>query len=329
MLLLSVVMAVKNGEKTIHRAVGSILSQTFAEFEFLIADDFSADKTVSIINGFEDKRIKIVRAKKQGLVPALNFCLQQVKGKYIARMDADDFSYPDRFQLQLDLLEKDNSTGVVSGGINHVSTQKNQDGYANHVDWLNLISSPKSHFLNRFKDAPVANPSVMFRTSILDDFGLYREYNGPEDYEFWLRLLHYGVQFKKVKNTVLDWYDYSTRLTRNSNNYSTMAFAQIRAKYFSLWWNQASRSKNIWIWGYGKEVFHKSSFLNNYSIEIGGYIDIIERPNSSRKVITHDKIVKRNSFILVYVSERTGQENIQLWLENNNFKLGEDFYFMS
>ncbi len=329
MPLLTVVMAVKNGDATISKAIESILSQSFTNFELLIADDYSTDSTTTIINDYYDKRIKLVTASKPGLVEALNFCLQQAKGIYIARMDADDYSYPNRFLEQINLLENDPSIGVVSGVIKHLSTEANQEGYAKHVQWLNNIRTPQAHFLNRFKDAPLANPSAMFRKHIIDRHGLYQDFDGPEDYDFWLRLLNNGVKFSKVNSTILDWYDYSTRLTRNNPNYNEMAFSKIKAKYFSLWWHKQTHTKNIWIWGFGKEVFRKSKWLHFFGIKIAGYIDLTERPKSQRKVITHHKLLKENDFVLVYVSERTGQKNIKNWLDGNNFEAVKNYYFMT
>lgn len=324
----SVVMAVKNGEATVIRAINSFLSQTFTDFEFLIADDHSTDNTYNIINSIDDKRIKLLKANKSGLVAALNYCLKNATGKYIARMDADDYAYSTRLEKQWNALENNDNIGVISGQVKHISTKENQEGYAYHVNEINNIISPEQHFNNRFIDAPLANPSVMFRTTLIHTYGKYKDFEGPEDYEFWLRLLEYGVKFMKIPDVVLDWYDYDYRLTRNNNKYSIEAFYNVKSIYFAKWWNNQSIDKQIWVWGYGKDVFNKSVWLEKNGVSIEGYIDIKQR-HTKRKTIIYNQIDNRSMFILVYVSDRTGRTKIKSWLDENNFRPSENYYFMA
>lgn len=99
---ISVLMPVYNCENYIREAVESILNQTYANFEFIIIDDASTDQTVAIIQSYKDKRIHlVVKPKNSGLTNSLNYGLTIAKGKYIARMDGDDISLPNRFQNKL------------------------------------------------------------------------------------------------------------------------------------------------------------------------------------------------------------------------------------
>lgn len=328
MPVVSVLMAVKNSEAIVQRAITSILNQTFTDFEFLIVDDFSTDDTPSILAELNDKRVTILKATQPGLVNALNHGLEQTTGKYIARMDADDESFPDRFEEQVKLLDNENDIGVVSGLVNHISTTEKQEGYATHVQLINKIISPEEHFANRFRDAPLANPSAMFRRSLLT-FGNYKSFEGPEDYEFWLRLMQNGVLFKKINKPVLKWYDYTNRLTRTNYNYSTDAFSKTKAEYFALWWKTNSQGRELWIWGYGKDVFNKSKWLEEYGIEIAGFVDVKNRPKATRKVIKYTELELKEVFTLVYVSNREGQKQIGDWLQKKKLKPVTNFYFMT
>ncbi len=107
---LSVVMSVYNGEKHLNEAIDSILSQTYENFEFIIIEDCSTDKTLEILKEFKEKdnRIKIIQKEKnegpKGFIKNLNLGLNMAQGKYIARMDADDISLPERFQKQVFFL---------------------------------------------------------------------------------------------------------------------------------------------------------------------------------------------------------------------------------
>ena len=96
---ISVVMSVFNSEKYLRESIGSILAQSFNDFEFLIIDDFSTDKSFSIAKEFAQKDHRIIilsNEKKKGIAGAVNTGLEHAKGKYIARFDADDYSFPDK-----------------------------------------------------------------------------------------------------------------------------------------------------------------------------------------------------------------------------------------
>ena len=111
---ITVLMPVYNGEKYLRQAVDSILNQTFKDFEFLIINDGSTDKTLAILQEYKNKRVKIINNKKNiGLTKSLNKGLKLAKGKYIARMDADDISLSNRLRKQIDFLDKHNKIGVL------------------------------------------------------------------------------------------------------------------------------------------------------------------------------------------------------------------------
>lgn len=106
---ISVIMGVYNLSPRYKEAIKSILDQTFSNFEFIICDDKSTDNTLQVLKEIakKDNRIKIISNKQNmGLGASLNHCLKFARGKYIARMDDDDFSNKDRFQIEFDFLEK-------------------------------------------------------------------------------------------------------------------------------------------------------------------------------------------------------------------------------
>src|ERR1051326_97584 len=104
---ISVVMAVYNSEQTAPESIDSILQQTFSDFEFIIVDDGSTDATGEILRGYAelDKRIQVYTQQRSGLIASLNRHCRLARGRYIARMDADDISLPDRFEKQFRFLE--------------------------------------------------------------------------------------------------------------------------------------------------------------------------------------------------------------------------------
>ena len=117
--VISVIMPVYNAETYVEEAIKSILNQTFEDFEFLIINDGSEDNSLSIINNYasKDNRIKIISREKKGLVFSLNEGIKLAKGKYIARMDADDISVPERFKKQISYLERNSDVDICGTWI--------------------------------------------------------------------------------------------------------------------------------------------------------------------------------------------------------------------
>jgi glycosyltransferase involved in cell wall biosynthesis len=114
--LISVVMPVYNAAQYLREAIDSILNQTFRDFEFIIINDGSTDRSLEIIQSYNDDRIRLINQKNTGLAKALNNGIAIAKSDFIARMDADDISIPERLTSQFSFLES--NVDVVAVGSN-------------------------------------------------------------------------------------------------------------------------------------------------------------------------------------------------------------------
>ncbi len=195
---LSVVMPVFNSEKYLKQSVKSVLNQTYKDFEFIIINDGSTDKTLSIIKTFKDSRIKIISNKKNlGVAKSLNLGLKKSKGEYVARFDGDDISFPDRFETQVNFLNKNKEYVLVGSQADLI------DGKGNLIRKTSL---PESDLKIRNKIIfrnPIIHPSVMFRKNVVFYLKGYREiFNGAEDYDLWFRLLKFG-KFKNFSTPLI------------------------------------------------------------------------------------------------------------------------------
>ena len=124
---ISVVMVVRDEELYIAEAIQSILDQTFRDFELIVVDDNSTDRTREIINSFDDSRIRLHNnPNTPGKSGGLNHGCLLARGKYIAHMDGDDISLPDRLQLQYDFMEKHPDIGIVGGGMRSLEIKINK-----------------------------------------------------------------------------------------------------------------------------------------------------------------------------------------------------------
>ena len=183
---LTVLMAVRNGEPYLRAAIESILSQTYSEFIFLIVDDESTDNTREIVRSYDDRRIQLLALDKNiGQTAALNRALQETKTEWIARMDADDYSAPRRFEMQMQTAKSDKALGCV-GTFAWTFTQdpsvvegKIEKPVGNAAIQAALLWS-----------APIIHGSIIARTQVMRDAGGYNErYRYSADLDLYDRLL--------------------------------------------------------------------------------------------------------------------------------------------
>lgn len=324
----SIILPVYNAEGTLRRAIDSILQQSLSSIELIVVSNGCTDKSVQITESYLDSRLVHICLAQKGLVTALNTGIKLARGKYIARMDADDWSYPDRCLLQARYLDEHAGIGLVSGLVNYVGDDSRQTGYKTHVDWINSLCEPKEIYLNRFRDAPVAHPSVMFRKSIPSVFGAYTNQDIPEDFDLWNKWLLAGIKMAKINEIILDWYDHSNRLSRTDDNYLTEKFSYLKAQYLHQWLIKKYPHGDfpiLLIWGAGSAVKRKSRHLESFNLKIGHYIDV---KVTNGKSIHYSKLSPGIGLILSYVSDRKGKVLIHKFLYSNGFIEGRDFYMM-
>ncbi len=182
---ITVVLPVYNGEKYLRETLESILQQSFTDFEFLIIDDGSTDNSRAIINSFGDKRIRFLQnPKRLKLAGALNRGFKEAGGEYIARMDADDISHPQRLQKQLDFMEVNQHVGMCGSAIEIFG--EDQTGRTD----VYPASAEKIEAYALF-DSPFCHPSTMLRKRVFHEHALLYDgsYYPTEDYELWTRAL--------------------------------------------------------------------------------------------------------------------------------------------
>lgn len=184
---LSVVMSVYNDEAFVGQAIDSILGQTFGDFEFLIIDDRSTDRSAEVIaeRAASDSRIRILPSPSKGRVPALNALFAAAAAPLTALMDSDDVCRPERFARQLEFLRANPGTGVVSCNCDIID-----ETGAPLV--RPSIDRPLAHedLIANLEDGPLLNHNaVMLETAKVREIGGYRAiYRHAEDYDLWLRL---------------------------------------------------------------------------------------------------------------------------------------------
>lgn len=190
---ISVVMSTKNTEiGMLQQAVESILSQTFRSFEFIIIDDGSTDESVDYLNSLQDERIRLIRNPVNiGLTKSLNIGLKAAKGKYIARMDSDDFSLPQRFEKQYAYMEAHPDVILCGSRVAFFSKDPSQ------TYGVSRVVSPdmeKYRALLLFYNPGPFHPTAFFRhETLLEHHVTYDEnLKYAQDYGMWVTLSHIG-----------------------------------------------------------------------------------------------------------------------------------------
>ena len=329
----SVVLPFCNADKTLSLALQSIADQEFTDFECVMVDNNSSDGSREIAAGWErhDQRFRLIGENVQGVMFASNRGCDAARGDYLARMDADDVSRPGRLRLQSEFLDGHPDFGAVAGLANHVGDPETTGGFQRFVEWGNSLVTYKEIYNNRFIEAPIVNPTAMWRRETMEQFGLYQAGDFPEDYEMWLRWLDQGVKIAKVPEVVLDWHDSAGRLTRTHPIYSDRAFYEIKSKYLAKWLSEYNPYHPfVAIWGASRISRRRARILEQQGVRIDTYIDTKRSRQLEKEVIYYEDLPESGSlFILTYIRQMDNREKIQAFLEDRDYVEGKDYLLVS
>lgn len=178
--LITIGLPVYNASEFIELSIGSILNQSFTDFELIIIDDGSTDNTVDIIKRIEDPRIILmVDDQNKGISYRLNQLIGEARGRYFARMDGDDIMMPDRLLKQFRYLEQHPKVNVLGSSAVIIDAE-------NRIIGQRIASGRVT--LSMIKDSPTfIHPSIMGRTSWFQNYKYTESLSGVEDYDLWLR----------------------------------------------------------------------------------------------------------------------------------------------
>lgn len=183
----SVIMTVYNGEKYVSQAIHSIRTQSLPDFEFVIVDDGSNDRTPELLAEAQtkDSRLKVILAARLGRAKALNLAWSQAKGLYIANLDADDLAEPERLAKQVDFLRRHPDIGLLGTACRVLDAKKENERV--------VVQALADADLRRrlVRQNPFVHSSVMIPRPVLESLGGYNErFPICIDYELWVRLAH-------------------------------------------------------------------------------------------------------------------------------------------
>ena len=182
--LVSIVMPVYNGERFLHKALCSVIDQTFIDWELIAIDDCSQDSSLGILKKFKDARIRIYKNEfNEGIANTRNRAIDLAKGKYIAIMDQDDISLPERLKAQTEFLEEHEEIGALSGCNDIID--ENGDIIKSVTQ---VLKNPRYIKAKLLFENVFYNGTAMFRKEILNKYNIKYRNNqfGMEDFRFWV-----------------------------------------------------------------------------------------------------------------------------------------------
>lgn len=224
----SILLPVYNAEKYLKAAMDSLLSQAFTDFELIIVNDGSTDGSEEIALSYSDKRIVYLKNESnKGLIYTLNRGIESAKGRYVARMDADDICLPTRLQKQVEWLEMNPETSVVGCHVSFIDDKGFVTG-----EWEEDLKTATSEDIKRKMvwENCIAHPAVMTRSQILKRYRYRQDQKNTEDYDLWLRMLADGLKMEKVPEKLLLYRAHDASITGSILRKSNPFFKQLHCK---------------------------------------------------------------------------------------------------
>lgn len=209
---ISVCMPMYNAARYLRECIDSILSQSFTDFELLIVDDGSTDDSVDIVRSYSDSRIRLFK-NTHDYIASLNLLLQEAKGKYIARMDADDVMLPNRLEVQYEFMEAHTEIDVLGGQMNMFNNEAPKE-----TSWKSQVKEGAVTLSDMISCCCVCHPTTMIRKDSLSQFAYRTDAKYAEDYALWVDLLSAEKRIYNLPDPLIYYRIHNTQISQIHNN---------------------------------------------------------------------------------------------------------------
>lgn len=244
---LSWLIPVRDGERWLAECLASALDECGPDDEIVVVDDGSHRSPSALLPA--DPRVRLLTQPPLGIVAALERGRAACRGRYVARLDADDVALPGRVNAQIAALEAEPRLAVVGGRARlRRDDGPVPEGMRLYLDWINGLDDLHRELL---VESPLLHPAVTFRAEAVADVGGYRAGDLPEDYELWLRLAGAGWRLGAVPHEVVLLRDRDDRLTRTDPRYRKAAFSAVKREWVAAHL-LAGGPRRVAVWGAGR-----------------------------------------------------------------------------
>ena len=278
--LVSVIITTFNVEKYIKEAIDSVLQQTIQDFELIILDDGSSDTTVHVIESIVDERIKFLKNKVNiGRVKSLNLAFNEAKGEYITIVDGDDINVLNRFEKQLEVLQKNDDIKVCGSWYEEF-------GFSNKI-----IKHSEFHDVIKAKlllGCSMTFGGSMFERKLVQNFTFDESKTHVEDYDFWARLVWSG-KFYNIQEVLYYYRIHKSQVSTLYNDVQKHNDIEIKLTLFKKTGYNTTMFADHFV---KKMLYQKSSFtVNEFSLFLK-WLQEIYNLNKKRKVYSSQELVK-------------------------------------
>jgi GT2 family glycosyltransferase len=330
MPVISVLLPVRDDVAYLDEAMESLLAQTFRDFEVVAVDDGSTDGSAERLETWasRDPRVRLTRQAPEGIVAALEQARAVARGRYLARMDADDVAHPERFARQLALMEGDAALAGCGCGVRYFPDDVVRGGARRYEAWLNRTVTPEAIEAALFVECPLAHPTFFLRAEAVDAVGGYRPAGWPEDYDLVLRLWRAGHRLGKVAEVLHGWRERPDRLSRTSAAYAPDAF--LGCKVHHLRRSLLAGDRGCVIWGSGPIGKRLSRALRRAGTQVEAFVDLDPRKlgqtiHGAPVLDPREALGHRGPFHLAAVGQKGARERIRGVLREGGFQEVRDF----
>ena len=326
----SVLLPVRNGGEYLDEAVASLTGQTFEDFEVVAVDDGSVDDTLERLQAWasRDPRFVVSHQEPAGIVAALEYARGRARGRYLARMDADDVTAPERLARQFELMETDPELAACGSGIAYFPRDGLRDGTLRYEAWLNGAVTPDEIARAIFVECPLAHPTFFLRAEALTQIGGYRDLGWPEDYDLVLRLWRAGYSLGKVPDVLHHWRDRPERLSRTHPAYTPAAFLSCKVHHLRASLLPPHRAAVIWGAGPVGKTWARALQAAGSTVEAFVELDprkIGQNIHGAPVLDTHAALERRGALHLAAVGQPGARDRIVELLEGAGHRPAEDF----
>jgi glycosyltransferase involved in cell wall biosynthesis len=272
---ISLLMPCYNAAATLPEALASIAAQTFGDYEVVAVNDGSTDATPDLLAAAarNDPRWRVLTRPHGGILAALNAGLAECRGRFIARMDADDRMHSRRLEIQRAWFAAHPETDIL--GCRAEPLGPAREGFRLYLKWQNGLLTDEDIRRERFVESPLAHPGLMLKRAAYEQLGGYEDHGWAEDYDLLLRAAEAGLRFARTPETLVQWRDHPGRLTRRDDRYSPHNFSRARVHYLAR--GPLAGRDAILLWGAGESGRRFSKLLKEAGHAPAAYLDVDPR----------------------------------------------------
>ena len=246
--LISILIPFKNTEEYLSECLQSIINQTYTNWELLIVDDGSIDKSYNVVKEFQNKdsRIKLFKNNGKGIIEALRLAFSKCKGEFITRMDSDDIMTINKLEVLKTNLQNYGKQHIAIGLVNYFSKNGIGDGYSKYESWINNLTRKGVNYNDIYKECVIPSPCWMIHREDLVNANAFNSNRYPEDYDLTFRFYQKRYTCIPCSTVLHHWRDYTTRASRTDPHYAHEYLLDIKLYYFLKLDYDVTRPLAIW-----------------------------------------------------------------------------------